>query len=154
MMDGCVVCQMLKKEVCPPGGVIYENETWLLAHSLPPVFIPGKLTLKLKRHRENLSELSTQESVALGPLIQRVCQVLQRVTRAEKVHVASYGEGISHVHFLITPRTENLPASNIQLTFWLLWRRGLYQLRNRGVVFGDGDVIEICDQIRQALMVG
>jgi diadenosine tetraphosphate (Ap4A) HIT family hydrolase len=150
-VENCIACQTLRGELEPPGGVIYQDDFWWLDHVLPPVFIRGKLVLKLKRHCEHLSRLTVAETATLGPLIQRVCAALQDVTGAEKIHVASYGEGVRHVHFLITPRTADLPAGNIYLTIWLMWRRGLYRLGHRRVVYHESCAGKIADQIRQTL---
>jgi len=152
MTAHCLPCQTLEGKLQTPGGVIYEDDHWLVDHSLPPVFIPGKLVIKLKRHCEQLAELTDEEAQSLGSLIQRVALALQEVTGAEKVHVASYGEGVKHVHFLVTPRTENLPASNIRLIYWLLWRRFWYCLGfQRWLAYPETQAAEIARQVRERL---
>ena len=151
MVDDCLACQVLRAQITPPGGIIYADDFWQLDHTLPPIFILGKLTLKLKRHCEHLSELSGEEAAVLGPLIQQVCRALQDVTSAQKVHLASYGEGVQHLHFLITPRMADLPASNIHLAFWTVWRRGLYRLGRRWAVYDQADAQKIADRMRSAL---
>ena len=145
--EKCLACSTIKGELVPPGGVIYADEFWQVDHVLPPVFIPGMLVLKLKRHCEHLAALNAEEARTLGPIIQKVSQAVQQVTEAEKIHVASYGEGIRHVHFLITPRTADLPASNIRLTFWLLWRRSLYHLGWKRLAY-DAAAIQVANKIR------
>jgi diadenosine tetraphosphate (Ap4A) HIT family hydrolase len=127
-VENCLACDTLSGKIVPPGGVIYADEYWQVDHALPPIWVPGLLVIKLRRHCEHLAELSPAEAAAFGPFIQQISRVLQEVTKAQKIHVASYGEGIRHMHFLVTPRTAEMPASHIQLTFWLLWRRSLYRL--------------------------
>jgi len=152
MVVDCLSCQALRGEILTPGGMIFEDEYWLVDHTLPPVFICGKLTLKLKRHCENLAELTKEETAALGPLIQKVCRALQHVTGARKVHVASYGEGVSQVYFLITPRTADLPASNLYLTLWVLWKRGLYRLGIKKGVYSKEDTRICAERVQEALL--
>jgi diadenosine tetraphosphate (Ap4A) HIT family hydrolase len=149
----CLACQILRGVVSPPGGVIYENDFWLIDHSLPPVFILGNLTLKPKRHCEHLSELRNEEAATLGPLILRICWALQEVTGSEKIHVASYGEGVKHIHFLITPRTTKMPASNIQLTIWVLWRRFLFQSGYKGGVYREVEIMKLSNKVRKLMIL-
>jgi diadenosine tetraphosphate (Ap4A) HIT family hydrolase len=149
----CLVCRTLRGAVTPPGGVICEDQHWLVDHTLPPVFIRGQLILKLKRHCEHLAELTPAESLALGPLIRRVCAAFQAETNAEKVHVASYGEGIGHIHFLITPRTKKLPASNLRMAFWLAGRRFCHRVGFKRLASSPEETAAIARQISQRLAV-
>jgi len=149
----CLACDTLTGKIFPPGGVIYADDYWQVDHALPPIWILGLLIIKLQRHCEHLADLSPAEAAALGPLIQQVSQALREVTKAQKVHVASYGEGIQHVHFLVTPRTTEMPASNIQLTFWLLWRRTLYRLGWKKSVYDPAAASEIAQLVRLTLML-
>jgi diadenosine tetraphosphate (Ap4A) HIT family hydrolase len=152
MNKNCLVCETLAGKRKTPGGVIYENEYWLVDHILPPVFVLGCLIIKLKRHCEHLAELTVDEAEALGPLLQRVSETLQKLLSAEKVHVASYGEGIKHIHFIVTPRTADLPASNIRLIHWLLWRRFWYRLGWKRIAYDQAQAFEVAAQIRSALL--
>lgn len=154
IIEECISCQILNGVINAPGGVIYEDDSWLVNHTMPPVFIPGKLAVILKRHCENLAELYVEEAVAIGPMLWIVCQALQDETRAEKIHVASYGEGVRHVHFLITPRTSDLPASNLYLTLWLLWCHIRYQIGMRKFVHEPENIRKIVQGVRSVLSDG
>jgi diadenosine tetraphosphate (Ap4A) HIT family hydrolase len=147
-IENCLGCKTLTGRINPPGGVIYEDDWWLVDHILPPIFIPGSVVLKLKRHCEHLAALNRSEASSLGPNIQSVSQVVQQVTHAEKIHVASYGEGVKHIHFLITPRTADLPASNIRLTLWLGFRRWLFKLKLSRREDPLAEVSELVNQLR------
>jgi len=149
--ENCLACDTLSGEIIPPGGVIYADDYWQVDHALPPIWVPGLLIIKLWRHCEHLAELSSDEASALGPLIQKVSGALQEVTDAKKVHVASYGEGTKHVHFLMTPRTAEMPASHIQLILQLLWHRSLYHLGWKKFVHDPAIAAEIADLVRSAL---
>ncbi len=150
--DNCLACDTLVGKLQTPGGVIYENDYWLVDHALPPIFVLGKLIIKLKRHCEHLAELTPNKSQTLGSLIQRVSQVVQEVTSAEKVHIASYGEGVKHVHFLVTPQIVGMPASNIRLVYWLQKQRLLYQFGWRSKAFKPNEAAEIVEEIRAKMV--
>jgi diadenosine tetraphosphate (Ap4A) HIT family hydrolase len=149
--QNCIACDTITGNIQSPGGLVTEDTYWQVDHALSPIFIRGQLIIKLKRHCENLSDLTSDEADSLGPLIRQVCHALQVIMCAEKVHVASYGEGISHVHFIVTPRTKELPPSNIRLTMYLTWRRLLYQLGMKGLARSEGEATEIVKQVREAL---
>jgi diadenosine tetraphosphate (Ap4A) HIT family hydrolase len=71
--------------------------------------VPGNLFLILKRHAEQLAELTSDEAASLGPLIQNVCAALTEALHPVKIYVASYGEGVRHIHFHLIPRTLAMP---------------------------------------------
>ena len=147
----CLVCETLSGKRKSPGGIIYENNFWLVEHTLPPIFIPGQLVIKLKRHCEHLGELSLEESANLGLIIQRVSQAVMQVTAAEKVHVASYGEHIAHIHFLVTPRTSDMPASNIKLVKLIQRRRILHKIGMFWLVKKESIAAEFANQVRETM---
>jgi diadenosine tetraphosphate (Ap4A) HIT family hydrolase len=150
-VENCLVCQTVVGEIIPPGGLIFSDGLWQVDHAVPPIWMLGQLVIKSVRHCEQLAELLPEEAAALGPLIPRLSQALQTVTRAEKIHLASYGEGLRHVHFLVTPRTAEMPASNVRLTFWLLWRRSLYRFGWKKFAHPPTAAVEIARQVREAL---
>ncbi len=147
----CVACKTLSRELQVPGGIIFEDEYWLVDHTLPPVLIRGQLIIKLKRHCEHLAKLTPPETDTLGPIIQLICEAVSEVIKPEKIHVASYGEGIKHIHFIVTPRIEEMPTSNIRLTIWIVWRRWLNRLGWKRVVNSKEEAAEIASQIRDYL---
>ena len=54
----CLACDVLTGRIEPPGGTIYENEGWVVDHSISPVALKGWLIVKPRRHVENFSELT------------------------------------------------------------------------------------------------
>ena len=104
LIPGCLSCDILAGRVTEPGGVIYEDEFWHVGSVIRPVFWPGFLVVKLKRHSEHLSELTPEEAAALGPVLRATCSAVASVLEPAKVYVCSFGDGVKHVHFWILPR--------------------------------------------------
>lgn len=126
-LKDCLVCQMLAGEVAPPGGILLADPAWAFYLHRAPLLSAGQGFVALRRHAESLSALTVEEQAALGPFLQRVVQAVEQSLQPQRVHVASYGEGIRHVHFHILPRMPDLPAGNIPLTL----RQAFYELQRR-----------------------
>ncbi|MEH1900330.1 MAG: hypothetical protein V7L04_02620 [Nostoc sp.] len=41
LVDRWLACSVLAGKVQAPGGVIYEDNHWVVEHSLNPVLLPG-----------------------------------------------------------------------------------------------------------------
>jgi diadenosine tetraphosphate (Ap4A) HIT family hydrolase len=128
--ESCPVCEELAGRVSIPGGVVYRNEWWEVAHHPSPWTDPGELMVKARRHVESLAELTSAEAMALGPVIRAAVAAIERVVRPERVYVASYGERVRHVHFFLLPRTTSLPAGHVVSD---VYRRARTQLRKWGL---------------------
>ena len=118
--ENCLACDIITGKKKAPGGIIYENEYWMVDHSVPAL-IPGFLIIKPKRHCEQIAQLSEKEMASFGPIVHRTCQALSQVVNPEKVYVASFGEYVKHVHFFVIPRTSDMPAngSDIMKAMWV-----------------------------------
>lgn len=129
--ESCSVCQEVAGRIIAPGGVVFRNEWWEVAHHTGPQTDPGELIVKLRRHAESLSQLTSAESSALGPVLRAAVAAVERVIRPERVYVASYGERVRHVHFFLLPRTASLPAGHVTSD---LFRRARTLFRRFGVL--------------------
>lgn len=128
--ESCSVCAELAGRIPAPGGVVFRNESWEVAHHTGPWTDPGELIVKARRHVESLAELTLGEAATLGPILRAAVAAVERVVRSERVYVASYGERVRHVHFFLLPRTAALPAGHVVSD---LYRRGRSLLRKWGV---------------------
>jgi diadenosine tetraphosphate (Ap4A) HIT family hydrolase len=128
--ESCNVCAELAGRVAAPGGVVFQDEWWQVAHHTGPYTDPGELIVKARRHVESVAQLTDPESAALGPVLRAAVMAVERVVRPERVYVASYGERVRHVHFFLLPRTNSLPAGHILSD---VYRRGRSFLRRWGV---------------------
>jgi diadenosine tetraphosphate (Ap4A) HIT family hydrolase len=112
-LQPCSVCEEVAGRITAPGGVIYDDGLWTVAHHTGPYTDPGEIIVKLRRHCESLSGLTEPEATAMGPVLRSAVGAIERVVRPERVYVASYGERVRHVHFFLLPRTTALPAGHV-----------------------------------------
>jgi diadenosine tetraphosphate (Ap4A) HIT family hydrolase len=124
------VCAELAGRIATPGGVVFQDAWWQVAHHAGPWTDPGELIVKARRHVESVAELSEAESSSLGPVLRAAVAAVERVVRPERVYVASYGERVRHVHFFLLPRTGKLPAGHVASD---IFRRGRSLLRQYGI---------------------
>jgi diadenosine tetraphosphate (Ap4A) HIT family hydrolase len=100
----CLACDVLAGRIEPPGGTIYEDETWVVDHSISPVALRGWLIVKPRRHVENFGDLTDAEAARLGPISRSAAAAVQNALGAERVYVCSFGEEWRHVHIHVVPR--------------------------------------------------
>jgi diadenosine tetraphosphate (Ap4A) HIT family hydrolase len=127
----CSICEEVAGRITAPGGVIYDDDLWTVAHHTGPYTDPGELIVKLRRHCESLAGLSEPEAAALGPVLRSAVGAVERVVHPERVYVASYGERVRHVHFFLLPRTTALPAGHVVSD---VYRRARTLLRSWGLL--------------------
>ena len=113
VVRGCIGCDVIAGRRKAPGGVLYKDRLWIATHALPSPEVPlrGLVVFQPKRHVEELSKLTAEEALALGPLLRRLCSAIQHVLRPERVYACSLGEGLRHVHFLLLPRSAGMPEN-------------------------------------------
>ena len=129
--SGCSACAEMAGDVPAPGGVIVDDGLWYVSHHTGPFTDPGELILKTRRHCESLAELTPAEADALGPVLRAGVRALERVVVAERIYAVSFNERIRHVHFLLLPRTANMPRGHVISD---LYRRARNLLRQVGVL--------------------
>ena len=127
----CSACAEVAGDVPAPGGVIVDDGLWYVSHHTGPFTDPGELIVKTRRHCESLAELTPAEADALGPVLQAGVRALGRVMVAERIYAVSFNERIRHVHFLLLPRTANMPRGHVISD---LYRRARNLLRRAGVL--------------------
>ena len=111
-MDPCLACAVITGQITPPGGVVYEDDYWLVNHSVacPVILMCGFLIIQPKRHCEHLAELTLEEMEAFVPILHRTCVALSRVVQPAKIYACSLGEATQHIHFCLIPRSADMPA--------------------------------------------
>jgi diadenosine tetraphosphate (Ap4A) HIT family hydrolase len=127
----CKACAEIQGEISAPGGVIYDDGFWYVSHHTGPQTDPGELIVKIRRHCESLSELTPQEAAALGPVLRSAVQALERVVVAERIYAVSFNERLRHLHFLLLPRTADMPQGHVISD---LYRRARNLLRKLGIL--------------------
>lgn len=127
----CSVCEELAGHIQAPGGVVYRDAWWEVAHHTGAWTDPGELIVKARRHVASMSALTSAEAASLGPILSAAVGAIERVVRPERVYVASYNERVRHVHFFLLPRTASLPAGHVLSD---VYRRARSQLRKWRIV--------------------
>lgn len=118
-------------ETSAPGGVVFENASWFVSHHTGPYTDPGELIVKTRRHCESPAELTPEEGESLGPVLRSAVRAMERVVAAERIYIVSFNERIRHVHFLLLPRTRDMPPGHVLSD---LYRRVRNLLRKIGVL--------------------
>lgn len=117
-VETCISCATVSGSFVPPGGVVFEDQYWIVVLRANPVRFPCLPLLILKRHCEDMAELIGDESASLGQLMQLTSQVLNKALQPAKVHFGIYAEDVKHIHVHVFPRMSNMPAGNIP-NIWL-----------------------------------
>lgn len=131
----CSACAEIAGEISAPGGVILDDGLWFISHHTGAYTDPGELILKTRRHCESLAELTPEEARALGPLLRAAVAALERVVVAERIYAVSFNERIRHLHFLLLPRTSDMPRGHVISD---IYRRARNVLRKAGVARNPG----------------
>ena len=127
----CAACAEVAGHVSAPGGVILDDGLWFVSHHTGPFTDPGELIVKTRRHCESLADLTPAEARALGPILHTAVQALERAVVAERIYAVSFNERLRHLHFLLLPRTAEMPSGHVISD---LYRRGRNLLRKIGVL--------------------
>jgi diadenosine tetraphosphate (Ap4A) HIT family hydrolase len=151
LVSGCVSCDILAGRRSEPGGVIYEDEYWHVGSVVRPVVWPGFLVVKLKRHCEQLSELTPAEAAALGPVLQVTCQALASVLNPAKVYVCSFGDGVKHIHFWILPRPLAMRPGMHWVMLNLDLRVMLARLGVKRWLVSDAELLSLAERVRSQI---
>jgi diadenosine tetraphosphate (Ap4A) HIT family hydrolase len=127
----CSACAEMAGEISAPGGVLHDDGLWFVSHHTGPYTDAGELIVKTRRHCESLSELTHEEAAALGPVLRSAIRALERVVVAERIYAVSFNERLRHVHFLLLPRTRDMPRGHVISD---LYRRARNLFRKLGIV--------------------
>jgi diadenosine tetraphosphate (Ap4A) HIT family hydrolase len=107
-VDGCLCCDITAGRLPAPGGTILDTGRWHVDHILDSLGV-GTLIVKPVRHVTSVGALDPDEAAELGPVLQRVSQVVQELTDAGQVYVCLWshaGGTATHIHFVVQPITK------------------------------------------------
>lgn len=112
-MTHCYTCELTARRRAgraPLWDDIYHTDYWDVAHAYNTA-LPGWLVLVARRHIESLDELTDDEAMELGRLIQRVSAALKTATGCRKTYVVQFAEAAEHphVHVHVIPRMADQP---------------------------------------------
>jgi diadenosine tetraphosphate (Ap4A) HIT family hydrolase len=99
----CHGCQLARGEVIPPGGVIWRDHFWHLAHHTNN-FIPGFLILGTIPHLTHLYEIPVQEQITGWSLLYQVWKIMaEQISLREFILFQSDYTGSGHYPLWIMP---------------------------------------------------
>jgi diadenosine tetraphosphate (Ap4A) HIT family hydrolase len=146
----CSACAEIAGEISAPGGIVLDDGLWFVSHHTGLYTDPGELIVKTRRHCESLGELTTEEAEGLGLVLQSATHAIEQVVTAERIYAMSFNERIRHVHFLLLPRTKDMPRGHVVSD---LYRRARNLLRSLGLLRNPTAAAraDAAARIRQAL---
>lgn len=143
----CLLCDRLAGKIDPPGGLILENEYWLIEHAFTPVCLPGLLNAVLKRHCEDPVDLTPAEVASYRSAVAALTQAMKKVFPAKTFQVETLPDGLAHVHFSIFPQILALEPDPISTYIYLKHKAILVE---QGETSGRPDGLQI-DQVAARL---
>jgi diadenosine tetraphosphate (Ap4A) HIT family hydrolase len=99
--DSCRRCQE------PERNVIWGDEHWVVTHLGEPSGLPLIVMLHPRGHHD-FSDLPTERSAELGPLMQRIERAMLSLGGIARVHVNRWGDGAAHLHIWFIARPEGM----------------------------------------------
>ncbi|WP_271566251.1 HIT family protein [Bradyrhizobium sp. CCBAU 11386] len=145
----CDICRTNMNASSVPGGVIYENDLWLVRHLMPGRGVPGWMMAQTRRHVAGIAFFNDAEALSFGPTFRHLQKVLMEVTGALRIYTASMNESVPHFHCHLVPRYETMPK-NAQ--GWDVF--DLFRASAAGEIEVDaGAVISMTNRYREALKI-
>ena len=92
-----------------PGPPIYVGTYWQVEHAYPSKLV-GWLVIVLRRHATALHELTPEEFVEFGSVLELTVRAVHAALGPKKEYAACYAEarGFEHIHFHVVPRAHDM----------------------------------------------
>lgn len=132
---GCPMCALNETAVqeLPPRERVFVDDHWrVLVHESA---LHGWLVVGLRRHALSLGELTSEESLSLGPVLVSGTRALEKVVGCMKSYAMLFCEGLPHLHVNLVPRMSDIPAE--------LMGPAVFGYEQRGRPLGDADRDEL-----------
>ena len=113
-----------------PGGVVYRDAWWEVAHHTGAWTDPGELIVKARRHVESLAALTPAEAAALGPVL-RAAVGRDRARRAARAGLRRVLRRARAPRALLPPASHHQPPGRPR-DCRIVYRRGRSLLRRLG----------------------
>ena len=120
---GCRVCEINAGETPAIGGIVFENDLWLIRHAPPPYSVPGWMMLHAQRHVAGPAYFDDAEAANFGLALRHFECVLEQVTGALRIYTAALGESFPHFHGHMIPRYPEMPFGATAMAVFDLPRR-------------------------------
>jgi len=143
----CGVCALGAGETPVPGGVVYEDDLWLIRHAPPPFGVPGWMTLQSQRHVPGIAHFDDSEAEHFGPALRHFERVLEQVTGALRIYTVSMNESFPHFHAHLVPRYAQMPKDARGYAVYALQQAA----GNGEIQVDEGEVTRLTAAFRDAL---
>lgn len=100
----CAGCDIANKKIIPPGGIIYEDDSFILATD-PDIPLEGFLVITAKKHIKSITELTDKQQNDLMSIVKKTIKILKKLNIAQEVTLLQE-ERSSHFHLWIFPNQE------------------------------------------------
>lgn len=97
----CLGCEISKKSIPLPGGIIYEDDAFVLA-SEPEIPLAGFLVVTAKKHVNSIVEFTREERCNMVDIISKAVSILKELKITNEVTLIQE-ERSKHFHMWIFP---------------------------------------------------
>ena len=106
----CPICKLHEGDT-EKDYEIARTRLWVLRHHPAPAPLPGWLLLDSYRHIPGPLGFDDREAGEWGSAVRLASQLVQRLTRCERVYAIAFGEGAQHLHLHLVPRHIDNPST-------------------------------------------
>ncbi|QWG73464.1 HIT family protein [Bacillus mycoides] len=110
-MDSCVIC----RNHCIKKNIIFEGKHMIVSLGAVESQVLGYIYVEPRRHIESWYELTSDEMLDLGLIIQKVSLFLKRELKAERVYTVTISEVVRHLHIHVIPREKHSDIKGLSL---------------------------------------
>ena len=105
--DDCFICRKQRGEIAaPPGGYLWEDETWLVCHAPAEIAAAGTVILESRRHVLDFQEMPADDEASVGRVLSRLYPAIKRATGTERVYLLATIGAVPHFHLWLVPWPE------------------------------------------------
>lgn len=97
----CIGCEIGNKNIIPPGGIIYEDDMFVLAGD-PEIPLKGFLIITAKKHINSIIDLTLQQQHNMVEIINKAVSILKELNITKEVTLVQE-ERSKHFHVWIFP---------------------------------------------------
>lgn len=145
----CLGCQLARGEVIPPGGVIWFDHFWHLAHDANN-FIPGFLILSTISHLSHIYEIPEEDYVSAWMLIHKVRRIMaDQISLKDFILFQSDYATSRHFHLWmmpIYPEKKQLGRPPDGIMPFLQWSKGHWNIPEK-----QKEINQISEILRHAI---
>ncbi|MBN1971047.1 MAG: HIT family protein [Candidatus Delongbacteria bacterium] len=129
-----------------PGDTIFEGKYWLIEHAYP-TSLKGWTVIVLKRHCEEMHNLSTNEFQELATIQEKLVKSLKNIFDSKREYIFCFAEadGFKHIHFHVVPKHDEFNEDFIGVKVFH------YLKPTPEEVVPNSVIIDICDKLKNEM---